>query len=63
LPTERIGDPKSSDSRYDFIAIRGDPTPPEVTFEYIRSNTNTSETSASTSVHGIDDFKVAIVGE
>jgi len=29
----------------------------------LRSNTNTSETSASTSVHGIDDFKVAIVGE
>jgi hypothetical protein len=35
----------------------------EITFGYIRSNTNTSDTSTSTSVHGIDDFKVVIVGE
>jgi len=35
----------------------------EISFAYIRSNTNTSETNTSTSVHGIDDFKVVIVGE
>ena len=35
----------------------------ELTFAYIRSNTNMSETSASTTVHGLDDFKVVIVAE
>jgi hypothetical protein len=35
----------------------------EITFAYIRSNTNTFESSTSTTVHGIDDFKVVIVGE
>ena len=35
----------------------------EITFAYIRSNTNASEVDTATSVHGIDDFKVVIVGE
>jgi hypothetical protein len=35
----------------------------EITFAYIRSNTNVSEMSTFTSVHGVDDFKVVIVGE
>jgi len=35
----------------------------EITFAYIRSNTNESEVDTATSVHGIDDFKVVIVGE
>ena len=35
----------------------------ELTFGYIRTNTNMSETGASTTVHGIDDFKVVIVAE
>jgi hypothetical protein len=35
----------------------------ELTFAYIRSNTNMSETGAFTTVHGIDDFKVVIVAE
>ena len=35
----------------------------ELTFAYVRSNTNMSETSALMSEHGIDDFKVVIVQE
>jgi hypothetical protein len=35
----------------------------EMTFAYVRINTNTSETDTVTSVHGIDDFKVVIVRE
>lgn len=35
----------------------------ELTFAYIRSNSNTSDIAAVTNVHGIDDFKVVIVKE
>ena len=35
----------------------------ELTFAYVRTNTNTSEANTFTSVHGIDDFKVVIVRE
>jgi hypothetical protein len=55
LTAEEFGFPNL---RPDFGA-----TGSEITFAYVRSNTNTSETSTSTSVHGIDDFKVVIVGE
>jgi hypothetical protein len=35
----------------------------ELTFAYVRTNTNTSETNTFMSVHGIDDFKVVIARE
>jgi len=35
----------------------------ELTFAYIRSNSNTSDIAAVTNVHGIDDFRVVIVQE
>jgi hypothetical protein len=42
----------------DFSASGG-----ELTFAYIRSNTNSSEDGPITNVHGIDDFEVVIVKE
>jgi hypothetical protein len=42
----------------DFSASGG-----ELSFAYIRTNTNTSEVAAITNVHGIDDFEVVIVKE
>ena len=56
LTAEDFGFPP--DTHPDFSA-----TGAELTFTYIRSNTNASETDTSTSVHGIDDFKVVIVPE
>ena len=35
----------------------------KISFAYVRSNSNTSEINTATSVHGIDDFKVVIVGD
>lgn len=35
----------------------------ELAFAYIRSNSKTSEVSAITNIHGIDDFEVVIVKE
>ena len=56
LTAEDFGFPP--DTHPDFSAAGA-----ELTFTYIRSNTNVSETETSTSMHGIDDFKVVIVRE
>ena len=55
LTAEDFGSP---DNHPDFSA-----SGTEMTFAYVRFNTNTSETDTVTSVHGIDDFKVVIVPE
>jgi hypothetical protein len=55
LPSEDFGSPGNHP---DFSAAGA-----ELTFAYVRSNTNMSEISTLTSVHGIDDFKVVVVGQ
>jgi hypothetical protein len=55
LTAEDFGSP---DNHPDFSA-----SGTEMTFAYVRTNTNTSETDTATSVHGIDDFKVVIARE